>query len=69
MGSFGFLIDLIFGQHFGPGVESASNLDEYQEYLRGVKATDAWGLTLPLSCADCLEILAAYISWDTLGLS
>ena len=43
MGSFGFLIDLIFRQHYGPGVESAFNLNENQEYLREVKAADAWG--------------------------
>jgi formylmethanofuran dehydrogenase subunit E-like metal-binding protein len=35
MGSFGFLIDLIFRQHYGPGVDSAYNINEYQEYLRG----------------------------------
>ena len=46
-----------FCQHYGPGVESASNRNEYQEYFLGGK--DGWrvGLTtLPLSCANCLEI-------------
>jgi hypothetical protein len=32
---------------YGPGVDSASNRNEYQEYFL---------TTLPLSCADCLKI-------------
>jgi len=41
----------------GPGVESASDRNKYQEYFLRLKAADAWGLTtLPPSCADCLEI-------------
>jgi hypothetical protein len=27
--------------HYGPGVESASNRNEYQEYFLGVKVTGA----------------------------
>jgi hypothetical protein len=27
--------------HYGPGVDSASNKNEYQEYFLGVKTTDA----------------------------
>ena len=30
-----------FRSHFGPGVDSASNRNGYQEYLLGVKAADA----------------------------
>jgi len=41
-----------------PGVDSASNRNEYQEYFRGGgKSGQCVGLTtLPPSCADCLEI-------------
>ena len=32
----GFFIDIkSFRKHYGPGVESASNRNEYQEYFRG----------------------------------
>ena len=35
----GFLIDIkTFRSHYGPGVDSASNRNKYQEYFLGVKA-------------------------------
>jgi len=35
----GFFIDIkSFRLHYGPGVDSASNRNEYQEYFLGVKA-------------------------------
>ena len=35
----GFFIDIkSFWSHYGPGVDSASNRNEYQEYFLGVKA-------------------------------
>ena len=38
----GFFIDIkSFRSHYGPGVESASNRNEYQEYFLGVKAAGA----------------------------
>jgi len=38
----GFLIDVkSFRSHYGPGVDSASNRNEYQEYFLGVKAAGA----------------------------
>ena len=39
----GFFIDNIksFRSHYGPGVDSASNSNEYQEYFLGVKAAGA----------------------------
>jgi len=41
----------------GAGVHSASNRNEYQEYFLVGKGSRCIGLTtLPLSCADCLEI-------------
>jgi len=43
-----------------PGVDSASNRNEYQEYFLGGKGGQCVVLrTLPLSCAECLEI------WET----
>jgi len=38
-GVIGFFIDIkYFRSHYGPGVDSASNRNEYQEYFLGVKA-------------------------------
>ena len=38
----GFFIDIkFFRSHYGPGVDSASNRNEYQEHFLGVKATGA----------------------------
>ena len=42
MVSLEFFIDIkSFRSHYGPGVDSASNRNEYQEYLLGVKAAGA----------------------------
>jgi hypothetical protein len=38
--------------HYGPGVDSASNRNEYQGYYLVVEG----GRSLPPSCADCLEV-------------
>jgi len=46
-----------FRSHYGPGVDSASNRNEYQEYFLVGKEGRCVGLTtLPPSCADCIEI-------------
>ena len=38
----GFFFDIkSFRSHYGPGVDSASNINEYQEYSLGVKAAGA----------------------------
>jgi hypothetical protein len=51
-----------FRPHYGPGVDSASNRNEYQEYLLGSKGGRCVGLTtLPLSCASTC--------WNLHGLS
>ena len=56
--------------HYDPGVDSASNRNEYQGYLLGGKGGRSVVLeTLPLSCADCLEILGASTSYSPKGLS
>ena len=41
MVSLEFFIDIILRPHYGPGVDSASNRNEYQEYFMGVKAAVA----------------------------
>jgi len=57
MVSLEFFFDITLPPHYGPGVDSASNRNEYQEYSLGRKGGRCVGLTtLPLSCADCLEI-------------
>jgi len=38
----GYFIDIkSFRSHYGPGVDSASNRNEYQEYFLGVKTAGA----------------------------
>ena len=56
-----FFIDIkSFRSHYGPGVDSASNRNEYQEYFLGGKDGRCLGLrNLPTSCPDCLAI------WET----
>jgi hypothetical protein len=45
-----------FRPHYDAWVDSASNKNEYPEYLLGSKGGRCAGLTtLPPSCADCLE--------------
>jgi hypothetical protein len=60
-----FLLSLSFRLHYGPGVDSASNRHEYQEYFLGGKGSQCLGLsTLSPSCANCLET-----SWNPQSLS
>ena len=40
-----------FRPHYGPGVDSVSNRNEYQEYFLGGKGGRYVGLSLPPSCA------------------
>ena len=49
----GFFIDIkILRSHYGPGIDSASNRNDYQEYFLGVKSGRCVRLTtLPPSCA------------------
>jgi len=46
-----FSLTLSFRPHYGPGVDSASNRNEYQEYFLVGKGGRCIGLTLPPSCA------------------
>jgi hypothetical protein len=52
-----------------PGVDSASYRNEYQEYFLGGKDGRCVGLTLPPSCADCIEILGASTFLEPLRVS
>ena len=61
---------LSFQSHYGPGVYSASNRNWYQEnLLEGKDSRCVEPTALPLSCAECLEILRASTSWTPKGLS
>jgi hypothetical protein len=56
-----------------PGVDSVSNKNKYEEYLRGGGGGKGGRCirlkTLPPSCADFLEILGASTSWNPEGPS
>jgi len=59
-----------FRPHYDPGVDTASNRNEYQEYFLGGKCGRCVGLTtLPHSGTDCLEIWGASTYWNPQGLS
>ena len=48
----GFFIDIkSFRSHYGPGVDSTSNRNEYQEYFLGIRRTVRKADNLPPSCA------------------
>jgi hypothetical protein len=56
-GVIGYFIDQTLWPHYGPGVDSASNRNEYQDYFLGGRGSWCTGLTtLPCSWADCPEI-------------
>ena len=51
------MASLCFGPHNGPGVDSASNTNEYQEYFLGRTGGRCVRLTkLPSSSVDCREL-------------
>ena len=57
-----------FRPHYGPGVDSASNINEYQRSSLEVKGGRCVGLTtFSPSCADCLKILEASNSYSSRG--
>jgi hypothetical protein len=57
MVSLEYLIGIILPAALWPGVVSASERSEYQEYFLGVKGAWCVGLSnVPPSCANCIEI-------------
>jgi hypothetical protein len=69
-GQWNFSVTSSFWSHYGPGVDSASNRNEYQEtFLGGKSGWCLWLTILPPSRADCLEILGASTSRSAKGLS
>jgi hypothetical protein len=56
MVSLEIFIDIIL-PHYGPGLGSASNSNEYQDYFLGVGRGVVGLTTLPPICADYHEIL------------
>jgi len=58
-------LTLSFQPYCVPGVDPASNRNEYQEYLLRVKGCwYVWLTNLLLSCANWLEILGASTTWN-----
>ena len=58
------------GRNVALGFYSVSNRNEYQQYLlRGTGGLCVGLTTLPLSCAECLQILGTSTSWRPKGLS
>ena len=56
--------------HYGPGIGSVTNRNEYQEYLLvGKGGRSVWLTALFYSCTDCIEILVASNFWNPQGLS
>jgi hypothetical protein len=63
-GHWNFSFTESFRPHYGPGIDSASSRNEYQEYFLVVKGGRCVGLTnLTLSCADYLQL------WEPQGLT
>jgi hypothetical protein len=63
-----------FRPHYGPGVDSAFNRNEYREIFLvlifwGIDGRCVGLTPLPPLCADCLPILGVSTSWSTKGLS
>ena len=59
-GHWNFSLTSSFQPHYGPGVDSAEDRNEYQEYLLGCKSGHCIGMTtLSPSCANCLGILGS----------
>ena len=66
----GFFIDIkSFRSHYGPGVDSASNRNEYQEYFLGVKGGRCVRLTTYHHPVPLSRNLGALTSWNPLGVS
>jgi hypothetical protein len=58
-----------FRPNYGPGVDSASNRNEYQEHFLGIKAAGAYSWQPYHHPVPLLRNLGTLTSWDPLGLS
>ena len=58
-----------FRSHYGPGVDSASNRNEYQEYFLGGKGDRCVRLTTYHHIVPLSRNLGTLTSWNPLGLS
>ena len=58
-----------FRSHYGPGVDSASNRNEYQEYFAGGKGGRCVRLTTYHHPVPLSRNLGTLTSWNPLGLS
>ena len=66
----GFFIDIkSFQSHYGPGVDSASNRNEYQEYLLGGKGGRCVRLATYHHPVPLSRNMGDLTSWNPLGLS
>jgi len=69
-GVIGFFVDIkSFRLHYGPGVDSASNRNEYQEYFLGVKIGRCVRLTTYHHPVPLSQNLGTLTSWNPLGHS
>ena len=67
-GVIGFFIDIkSFRSHYGPGVDSASNRNEYREDFLGVKAAGAYSCQPTTILVPLSRNLRALTSWNPLG--
>jgi hypothetical protein len=78
MVSLEFFIDKILPADYGPGADSSSNRNEYQEYFLGVKAADAYGwqpchfrvpIVLKSESFNLLEPSGPVKAWNGIALS
>ena len=66
----GFFIEIkSFWSHYGTGVDSASNRNEYREYFLGVKAASAWCWQTHYHPVPLSRNLGTLTSWNPLGPS
>ena len=66
----GFFIDIkSFRSHYGPGVDTASNRNEYREYFLGGKGGRCVRLTTYHHPVPLSRNLGALTSWNPMGLS
>ena len=69
-GVIGFFIDIkSFQSHYGPGVDSSSNKNEYQEYFLGGKGGPCVRLTTYHHPVPLSRNLGNLTSWNPLGHS